>query len=1000
MELIPNPVDPGDETSQSIESDASHQASELQLASETSDNPNVESENQKTNQPNSSLQSALDQSSPTLTPTDSADSQPLSNSTMPSSSQEEQALSQTGSPDWTSELVQSLEAFGYGKDSVKGERKVTLRNLPDILQKFQDSRSTIYLSPEELENMRIVGSQNPDVAVESEMLISILQNAKEAKMGRNQDQPQTPDSSYNSKNVSRIRSADSPSSSNGENSASFFGTHSPTHTPSPTPSSGELNLNGPSPTSNRIQSSVVDEGDDSFDSTAERTLQATTDSEKNVPALGNTKNVGRHSKSSSSPVFLKGERHRSVPLGATRHERPMPPNRRKQRISVGSGNTFQSPCKDKTDSFDFMTNENLEDWHQQKPASQAHQPQLTASNISDVIFANRQRGLYSSTSDLHDGEQPQFPQPHSGVDSELLRRLRIGPKNFTRVFESGIGLDGFPTPSNPINDNTLLEEYMNLQRAYEILREKIKDLEEQISHIGKVHEDELVTLNDKLEEISQDLAISKKNEKDLSVAEKRQRFQLTNSDEEITRLQKELSNLQNNHVKTKQKCDEFLTELEKVRSQLSVKEEELRYANQSVQSHASDINKWEGERKFFEDLVKKLQGDLSEQQRNGEILEEQKQANLDLKATIDKLKFELDEQRARLSGSLGPSSRPISIAGSVRNTFGEEIKRAIASGEYGEDDDNASDTTEGDKITRIVKGLSDEISVNENDEVYEEIQIKRIKRKKAKDQTGQGGSDFFSLEEVIEIQDASTDCEGLISLKSVHTQTDTIPEPPPLYRPKMEDLQIQTEDLAPKVSSKTQSSKKDLEQLIQGVDLDVLKLALANISRGDANIEQLSEASEVHYIPQDPASDDQEEQGSASNKSLTSKMNYFRLWRSSVRGTSSLTNTIINVFPSINLNNQPPFGRPEFSLMNLSFRMCSSVLFLLSTGYFLGNLIFNSSSSPAYIVHLIRTASNDASLLNAFININSIAIGGEGLVIGYVGRSPSLLTRLADKGFK
>lgn len=115
-------------------------------------------------------------------------------------------------------------------------------------------------------------------------------------------------------------------------------------------------------------------------------------------------------------------------------------------------------------------------------------------------------------------------------------------------------------------------------------------------------------------------------------------------------------------------------------------------------------------------------------QRATGILEEQKQANIDLKLTIDRLKHELDEQRANNSSSSVLGSRPNSLAGTLRPSFDEELKKALASGEY-EDDDSGSETTaDGQDIMAKVDGLSGH-GQNDDNEVYEEIRIKTIKRR-------------------------------------------------------------------------------------------------------------------------------------------------------------------------------------------------------------------------------------------------------------------------------
>ncbi|EGG07410.1 uncharacterized protein MELLADRAFT_105987 [Melampsora larici-populina 98AG31] len=76
------------------------------------------------------------------------------------------------------------------------------------------------------------------------------------------------------------------------------------------------------------------------------------------------------------------------------------------------------------------------------------------------------------------------------------------------------------------------------------------------------------------------------------------------------------------------------------------------------------------------------------------------------------------------------------------------------------------------------------ITTSSGNKVYEEIRIKRSKRRSLK---------TLTFEEEVEVADANVDTSDLISSNLRQTQTDPIAEPPPVYRPKMEEMQLQTE---------------------------------------------------------------------------------------------------------------------------------------------------------------------------------------------------------------
>lgn len=614
----------------------------------------------------------------------------------------------------------------------------------------------------------------------------------------------------------------------------------------------------------------------------------------------------------------------------------------------------------------------------------------------------------------------------------ILQRIRTNPisrpdsKVFTRIFESElVGSDGYLASSTD-EIQSISEEYPVLVRSCEELRLKNKELVNQISNLEKIHEHEIVRLSDQLEELKQECSIYKKSEKDLQNVTSKLRFQLSNSDDQMSRMNKEINSLQDHCHKVKHKWDIAVGESEKLRTQLNLKEEELRYAHQSIRSHASDLRKWESDRQLHEDVIKKLNLELHELQSTREILEEQKQANLELKATIDKLKFELEEQRARYAGSSVADSRPTSVAGSLSKSLGAELAQLSGIDELktadqcDDEDDELSETTadDTDDLTRIVRSLSEPNDLSHDHEIFEEIRIKRIKRRKTLTsgnsslefdgaEAGQGSS---TLEKVIELQDASTDTHDLIAHKSCETQTDPIPEPPPVYRPKMEDSQVQTDQSFLSSSSDDEIDgdheidpvQRSLLRLVTGLDPKVLELAIDHIHKemmvnpqnlpgssarttGLTTIIDHSTSGSSGLGSSSPStseadSDSESKPNSCSiDRSTTAHVSYFSRW-----GLSAAVQSLSILSPYSILNSLPSFGflksddrqaevtptphdpelqRPRKSKRNKpidpkqlmgaregrikrNLRICSSMIIFLAAGYFLGNLIFPPTPSP------------------------------------------------------
>ncbi|KAH9806691.1 hypothetical protein DFH28DRAFT_1168677 [Melampsora americana] len=871
-------------------------------------------------------------------------------------------------PDSTkSELARALEAFGYGKDGKTGEQLTALKNLPQILSDFQNSRDTMYLSESALSEIEHYASMNPDAMIGDEFVMPLLVATKKSNRENN---PQASTSNVKLDRCSdgsedelvkhiprklspRIRTADSPPSSDGERAAEYFGSYSPSHSPSPTSSYMIPNDRSTGPLSyahlQNDSRTMAQEGEDSFDSINETTLHGSElreDHERSPGSEGTafqSSNVNNSLAKGFKPVAALRRDHAkgsSSPLpNEVRRGRPIPPSRRRKGPGVDSrrtsavflGDMQQNQLRNPNyDDLDTTTESSLHqeiDTTSYNPqlmsptlsASSPSPPRLNANNISNVIFQNRQKGLYN---DMNENDFLDLDNDQNAARTNLMRRLRPDSRVYTRVFDSDVGLDGYPNSSAGGQDfDSMREDYPKLIRECHDLRSKVKDLEGKMSEMEKIHENELLDLINKMDEIQEDLTARKKGEKELRALESKHRFQLSAADEEVSKLVKELENNQANYHKIKQKYEDCLSELDKHRSQLRSRDEEMRYATQAIQNHESDHRKWESERKFMDEHIQKMTLERNAMQHATKILEEQKQANIELKSTIDRLKHELDEQRTINSSSSALGSRPNSIAGTVGPSFGDELKKAMESGEY-DQDDGASDTTEdGRDIMKLVDGLS-ENGRESGDEVYEEIRIKRIKRRTLKPTdpttTAGGHDDTLTFEEEVEVADANVDTSDLINSTSQQTQTDPIPEPPPVYRPKTEEMQIQTETNGEETSEREsvdENSKEVLQKLLASTDSSVIKELLAgleqsghiDLSSKTTTIIHSDSSSESSETPLLPLSD-------------SPKTGYFERFRFGSSG-ASFTNSIVNIITPNIPSHQ--VIKPEFNLMNLDFKIGS-----------------------------------------------------------------------------
>ncbi|PLW32971.1 hypothetical protein PCASD_20096 [Puccinia coronata f. sp. avenae] len=807
----------------------------------------------------------------------------------------------------TPDFVTALEPFGLVRDKATGRRSTTLRQLPDILAKFQNSRDTLYFTDDGLKAIVSYAAQNPEQVLDNDELNKLLESAKQTNAqattttinhpstGLDQNSTSSSDHTSSSSEL-RVRTAESPSSSNGDHAGVYYGG---SNSVSPAPSEPDEQLDH-LPDLNQT-------ADNSFDSNQERTV---------------TMDRGKTASPSVSPPkqpTIKPphpERHRSVPIGFDSPilSRPKPPNRRKKVSSVDLHSVHSTPSRftkpqqrptsntlrtqstpggseellDASGAADLQFNvlgtpfSNRQNNHSSSFSEHPHHTpttHLTPNNLSSVILNNRQLGLYNSSQDNIEDEALPDPPDSDDNPNGILDRIRANrddlpsSKMHTRIFQSGVGLDGYPTPTTDLQ--SMCED--DLVRNCEDLKIKNKELVKQITDLEEIHEQEIVKLNDELEELKQDLSTCKKSEKELGSVSSTLRFQLANMEDQMNRLTSNKTFLEKINHQTKLKYEEANAESGKLRAQLNLKEEELRVANRSIQSHASDMKKLETDCQVREDHIKNLNVELRDLQTTREILEEQKAANLDLKATIDRLKYDLEEQKVRNAGSSVAESRPVSLAGSVGQSLGAEFRKAYSSGEYPhqQDVDTGSETSGDDDYTEefhhVVKDYAANESGADGDAIFEEIRIRRVKHRQTlvRGNTMQEGgpTSSFIQEEEIELHDAATDTDDLVVYKTVDTQTDAIPEPPPVYRPKMEDLQVQT-DAAVCMSSSTTEVAPDaaaaLLKLVAGIDPVVLKLAVDRIR---LEMEEGSSSQPADHTAANDNVDDDDEASSASTVS-------------------------------------------------------------------------------------------------------------------------------------
>ncbi|KAI9614851.1 hypothetical protein H4Q26_009249 [Puccinia striiformis f. sp. tritici PST-130] len=359
-----------------------------------------------------------------------------------------------------------------------------------------------------------------------------------------------------------------------------------------------------------------------------------------------------------------------------------------------------------------------------------------------------------------------------------------------------------------------------------------------------------------------------------------------------------------------------------------------------------------------------------------------------------------DEQRLRNAGSSVADSRLTSIAGSVGQNLGEEFKKAIKSGEYNQEfgsdtNDGQDDDDDTEEIDRVIKDLNNNRQHSpggDGDDIFQEIRIRRYKRRSKTLMHGENSPRIpdehehrsrFIEEEEIELQDASTDTTDLTTFKTTDTQTDPVPEPPPVYRPKMEDLQVQTDEPTSSTSSKAKKEEEEednslsLLKLVAGIDPIVLKLAINHITREMIN-QQHSET-----VDNDDGDDDGDDQSSSS-------------------GSSCLSETVLNPAPEL-----PPKTRRRSRLIipknpdpkKTGWAILSSAFQDLSLNGILESLSSSLSLlNPSLHNRLSKEDPNGKALLRRKIRLYTTIIIFLTIIASLILRSSSSSSALSNSG--
>lgn len=170
-------------------------------------------------------------------------------------------------------------------------------------------------------------------------------------------------------------------------------------------------------------------------------------------------------------------------------------------------------------------------------------------------------------------------------------------------------------------------------------------------------------------------------------------------------------------------------ESERYRETLRRRDEQIKLMREQADGAAVEAQRWEILRQNFEAQITALHEELDNAQQTTAALDEQKQENLLLKETIDRMRFEMDEMRTNASATGAASGGSGSVRGSVSKSLGAELlskMKQLGDEGWGVDDEEQDDEGQSGDMEEVSE-LLDEEDDTESEDVIQTI-ITRTKR--------------------------------------------------------------------------------------------------------------------------------------------------------------------------------------------------------------------------------------------------------------------------------
>ncbi|KAF8910537.1 hypothetical protein CPB84DRAFT_1763906 [Gymnopilus junonius] len=521
-------------------------------------------------------------------------------------------------------------------------------------------------------------------------------------------------------------------------------------------------------------------------------------------------------------------RQRSTPLHAPSSwaKRPTPAGRRKSdagsrsdsesgapsvwgRSTSGRRRAPSNPTSPSSSSRDLNFSPGSPEYSgpRSRPHSRAQsQPQNQFNSSFDLGYGSpdennhtvKPRYGFNNYNDSFEDQVSSLPMPRTGDESD------------EEDFEAGLVPERQKTESTVSIE--IHERLELLQKTNEELTRKRMEAEHTLQNKLEEHELELEETHQRLEELRAELSASNREEKELRAKDSRNMTQIAALEAEVAKVQKALEGAKATYSSLQKQYQEQCSVSEKYRDDLRKREETIRSLREAVSLHEIESAKWTKEHENYEERIVQLEMELNLALEAHRHLDEQKQENMLLKETIDRMRFDMDEMRNSMSSSTaGGASGQSSAANTVSKSLGAELAGKMT-WDLEEQSERSGYVSEE---TTVIEEEETEVEGDEEEEDVVQTIITRKKRKVASRAVVQE-STRREFDELKEYSDTATQYDPTLFAvnHSMQTeserkpikvafsiQTDEIPQPkalpppPPRITVEME-IQTETEEVA------------------------------------------------------------------------------------------------------------------------------------------------------------------------------------------------------------